>query len=107
MCSMTRGGSGVPSQEGLPELLRRIRKDVGLSIKAAGPRLGVNYTYLSKIENGAVAPSAELLSRMAEVYNENPEELFRAAKRLPPDVLDWLEEHRDEAIAVLRSRFAK
>src|SRR6266571_1080990 len=67
-------------------LLRQARKEAGASLKTAAPRLGVDYTYLSKIENGAVMPSVSLLSRMAKYYSVDSDALFTAADRLPPDV---------------------
>ncbi len=84
------------------ELLRGIRQEAGVGIKTVAPQLGVNYTYLSKIENGVVTPSAPLLSRMAKYYAVNRDSLFAAASRLPPDVERILEEHHHEAVELLR-----
>lgn len=91
--------------ESLGTLLRRLRQEAGVGIKSAGPELGVDYSYLSKIENGVVSPSAELLEKLAEYYEADSDSLFRAAGRIPPDVRQILDQHFDEAIAELRRRF--
>jgi transcriptional regulator with XRE-family HTH domain len=69
------------------------------------PEVGVNYTHLSKIENGVAMPSPALLSRLASYYAADSDQLHLAAERLPPDVETILSDHREEAILLLRSRF--
>lgn len=102
----TRKGTSTEPRR-LGPLLRRIREDAGISLKSAGPDLDVDYTYLSKIENGRVLPSADLLQRLAEYFGVDPDTLFGAANRLPPDVHRILVEHRAQAIEVLRSHFSR
>ncbi len=94
----------APRRE-LSQLLREVRQASGQSIKTAGPELGVNYSYLSKIENGKVVPSADLLKRMAALYQADADELFAAAGRLPLDVEKILSTHRGEAVRILREAF--
>jgi len=55
----------VAKAPSLGPTLREIRRESGVSLKAAGPELGVSYTYLSKIENGYVTPSAGFIERLA------------------------------------------
>jgi len=88
----------------LGPLIRDRRCASGLGLKRAAPHLGVTYTYLSKIENGLVTPSDELLQRMAAYYGDS-DALFAAASRLPPDVQAILRENQQEAVQVLRKRF--
>jgi transcriptional regulator with XRE-family HTH domain len=96
-----------PEPKALPALLREIRKGAGESLKSAGPELGVTYGYLSKIENGFVAPSAELLGRIASFYGTSQDELMLAAGRLPPDVVQILQQHPQEAVALLRKTLGR
>lgn len=96
-----------PAPKDLPTLLREIRKGAGESLKSAGPELGVTYGYLSKIENGFVAPSAELLARIAAYYGASQDELMLAAGRLPPDVTQILQKHPQKAIELLRKAFER
>src|SRR2546426_2956318 len=104
---MKRTSNDHSSQQGLGAMLRRARKEVGVGLKAAAPHLGVDYSYLSKIENGVVTPSAELLARMAKYYSTDQDSLFAAANRLPPDVEDILRKNKPEVIGILRKRFGR
>lgn len=88
----------------LGSLLREIRLSSGEGIKTAAPRLDVDYSYISKIENGLANPSPDFLTRVAALYGVDPDTLFLAAGRLPPDVDEILRERTKEAIALLRSR---
>ncbi len=90
---------------GLGETLRSIRKKSGVSIKSAAPELGVNYTYLSKIENGYVTPSSQFLGRLADFFKIDGDRLYVAAEKLPPDVEQILKKNLSEAVALLRRRF--
>ena len=76
-----------------------------MGIKSVAPDLGVDYSYLSKIENDVVSPSAELLTRFAQYYGAESDELYRVAGRLPPDVREILQQHFNDAVTLLRSRF--
>lgn len=68
------------------EYLRRVRKAVSLSQRAAAEQMAINFTYLSKIETGQLpAPSVEVLEKMAIAYGVSRLELFLRAKRLPPE----------------------
>jgi transcriptional regulator with XRE-family HTH domain len=88
-------------------LLREIRLDSGESIKAAAPLLNVDYTYLSKIENDVVAPSADLLTRLAAHYGVDVDTLFLAAGRLPPDIEQVVKAHPAEVMKLLRQHFGR
>ncbi len=62
----------------------------------------MTYTYLSKIENGRVRPSSELISRLAHRYGIDPDTLFTAAGKLPPDIEQIVRERPREAVDLLR-----
>jgi len=71
-----------------PEVLRSFRQRNQLKQEAAASLLGVSQAYVSKVENGAVQPSAALLKRLA-VLNREPQhrptmDLFKAAVRHAP-----------------------
>jgi transcriptional regulator with XRE-family HTH domain len=86
-------------------LLRELRTRAGIGIKQLGPELGVSYTYLSKLENDEVNPSAEFVSRVADYFSYDRNRLLLSAGKVPSEVLDILREHPDEAIGFLRERF--
>jgi transcriptional regulator with XRE-family HTH domain len=74
-------------------------------LKVVGAELGVSYTYISKIENGVVVPSPELLQRLAIYYKAEPDQLFRRADRLPPDVAAIVKNNREQVVELLRKHF--
>lgn len=86
-------------------LLRGIRVSAGEGIKTAAPFLDVDYSYLSKIENGVTVPSRSFLERVADHYGVNVDTLCLAAGRLPPDIEAIIESKPEEVIRLLRERF--
>ena len=87
------------------EILRQLRVDRGQGIKKLAPELGVNYSYLSKLENGYIGPSAELVVRVADHFNYDRNRLLLSAGKVPEEILAILRENPDEALAYLRQRF--
>jgi len=87
------------------EILRQLRVDRGQGIKKLAPELGVNYSYLSKLENGNIGPSAELVVRVADYFNYDRNRLLLSAGKVPEEILAILRENPDEALAYLRQRF--
>jgi transcriptional regulator with XRE-family HTH domain len=87
------------------EVLRSLRTAQGIGLKRLAPDLGVTYGYLSKLENDLVRPSPELIQRVAHYFDYESDTLFRLAQKIPPDVLDILREHPEEAVSYLRERF--
>ena len=91
------------TKNSLGSRLRKARIRAGLSLKAAGPVLGVNYSHLSKIENDLARPSAELLARLIARYEiRNSESVYAAAGVFPPDVERILAARAIDAYALLR-----
>lgn len=87
--------------------LKRLRKRKGISLKELGPALGVDYTYLSKIENGRSVPSEELVLRMGRYFGVDHDVLLLAADRIPEDIRRILRQNPREALAYLRERFSR
>jgi len=62
------------------EYLRAARKSAGLSQVKLAMAVGLHYTYVSKVESGAVPPfGPETLEKIALVLGVNWEYLFEAA----------------------------
>ncbi len=62
------------------ELLRRLRREQGLSLRIVAKKLGTQKGYLSGIENGKVnPPSAKLVKRIASLYRQDEKSLLRLA----------------------------
>ena len=87
------------------KILRELWLESGKGIKALAPELNVNYTYLSKLENGAIGPSHELIDRIADYFGFDRELLLLSAGKVPEDVLEILREHPVDAVASLRKQF--
>lgn len=86
-------------------ILRDLRTRTGQGIKRLAPELGVNYTYLSKLENDEIRPSEELVERIAAYFNYDKDRLLLSAGKVPGEILEILREHPEEAITLLRKRF--
>ena len=87
------------------EILRQLRHESGQGIKRLAPELGVNYSYLSKLETGAINPSAEFVSRVASYFGYDENRLLLSAGKVPDEIISILRKNPDEAIAYLRDRF--
>lgn len=86
-------------------ILRRLRTDAGVGIKRLGPELGVSYSYVSKLENGEVSPSEELIGRISAYFHYDRDRLLISAGKVPPEVLRILQAHPEDAVEFLRQRF--
>jgi transcriptional regulator with XRE-family HTH domain len=63
----------------LGEIVRENRKRLGLTGRALSDKLGVDFTYISKIENDVCIPSDRILYDLALLFELNPNKLFVAA----------------------------
>jgi len=72
------------------ERLRDLRKAKGLSQRALGDIVGVNFTYVSKIENEkldfAQFPSEDHIRKLAEALDADVDELLLLAKKIPDQI---------------------
>jgi transcriptional regulator with XRE-family HTH domain len=60
----------------LGNLLRRARYERGLSLRDVAHQLGMNFSYLQRIEQGERFPSADYIERLADFLCRPPVELF-------------------------------
>jgi transcriptional regulator with XRE-family HTH domain len=69
------------------ERVRDLRIAKGLSQRKLGERLGVSFTYVSKIENEKLdsgdSPSEQLICKIAKAIDVDEEELLILAKKIP------------------------
>jgi transcriptional regulator with XRE-family HTH domain len=87
-------------------ILRRLRREKGVSIKQLAPAVGVSYTYISKLENSRVSPSPEVVERLSHYFDHDSDELMFAAGKIPKDIITILQSNPQEAASYLRKRFA-
>ena len=78
--------SGTP--RGRMQLARRLselRTARGLTQAEFGTRVGLAYTYISRLENGRIGPSIALLEKLAEGLEVEVYQLFLSAGTEPQD----------------------
>ncbi len=92
--------------------VRQLRQAKGLTLRDLAPRVGIGFTYLSKVENGRLDfgdyPSEELIVRIAEALDADADELLLLAEKIPeairlrviqrPDAFRRLASLDDEAL---------
>lgn len=71
----------------LSTLLRSARRGLGLNLRDLAADVGVTASYLSRIENGEhVRIRGRTLERLAQALSLPADDVYRSARRLPPDV---------------------
>lgn len=89
------------------ERVRELRKEKGLTLRALAVKVGVNFTYLSKIENTkldfGVYPGAGLIRKLAKSLKANEDELLFLAEKIPDHIRRRVIERSDafQKIALL------
>src|ERR1700683_3809256 len=67
--------------------VRELRQGKGLSLRELAPKVGVGFTYLSKVENGRLDfgdyPGETLIRRLAKTFNADADELLLLAGKVP------------------------
>ncbi len=67
--------------------VRELRKAQGMSQRNLAERSRIDFTYLSKIENGRIEPPSEdVIRRIAEQLDANADELILLADKFPSDL---------------------
>ena len=86
--------------------LRELRVQAHLTQRELAEKIGVDFSYLSKMENGVLPPPSEkVLLKLAEALGADEDELFALAGKIPNDIAQLLK-HR-EALQFLRSGHAR
>jgi HTH-type transcriptional regulator, competence development regulator len=70
------------------ERLRQLRLAQRMNQRTLAARIGIDFTYLSKLENGRLdPPSAETIVKLAQALGANPDELLLLARKVPEDLI--------------------
>lgn len=81
----------------LGEYIHGLRRRKGYTLKQAAEEIGMNFTYLSKIENGHVIPEPDKLVAIARALDGSVTKMMRLSKNIPEEVLrSIIEELRQE-----------
>jgi HTH-type transcriptional regulator, competence development regulator len=69
--------------------IQRLRRERGLTQRTLANKLGIDFTYLSKLENDrGEAPGEETVRRLGELLQTDVEELLALAGKVPPALRD-------------------
>jgi transcriptional regulator with XRE-family HTH domain len=79
----------APDNETFGSRIRRLRRERGLNQRRLAAQVGIDFTYLSKLENNqsGQSPGEDLIRRLAEKLGEDPEDLLAMAGKVPVDAL--------------------
>ena len=79
-------------RETLGDRLKRVRSSRGLGLRATASRVGISPTYLSRVENNLETspPSEEKIRNLAEVLQDDFDELMQLAGRVPAEVSELI-----------------
>ncbi len=84
--------------------IRELRKANGWTLRDLAPKVGVGFTYLSKVENGRLDfgdyPSEALIHRLADALDADEQELLLLADKVPQQIMKRVKE-RPEAFLQL------
>src|SRR2546430_17133043 len=96
------------SQEPYGTFLRRRRLEKKLTQRDFADRVGVDFTYLSKVENGRLAaPSEATIGQIAKALGDDPDVHLAQARKVPLDLRAAVAELPVEAAMLLREMRAK
>ena len=74
------------------ERVRRRRQESGLGLRETAKRAGISATFLSRVETDAEKslPSEEVIRKLADILNDNFDELMVLAGRISSEVKDYV-----------------
>lgn len=84
--------------------LKKLRKQKRITQRDLAERIGVDFTYISKIENGQLknTPAIQTIEKIADVLEADPNELILLADKIPTEFKELI--MKDElAVRFLRS----
>ena len=77
-------------------MLKTYRKKRDISQRELSAAVGIDYTYISKIENGkADPPSEEAIIKIAETLGEDPDVMLITAKKIPTEFKNLIFKNKD------------
>lgn len=68
---------------GFGRVIKKLRREAGLTQRALALMVDVTPTYISRLENEAAEPSIKLVKRIARAIKTPPEIIFWAAVEIP------------------------
>lgn len=81
------------------KILKAFRTKKEISQRKLAELVGIDFTYISKIESGTMDPPAEdKIVKMAEILGEDPDAMLIAAKKIPSQFQKTITENKDMAM---------
>jgi transcriptional regulator with XRE-family HTH domain len=81
------GDADGPAAETFGMRIQRLRRERKLTQREVAQKLGIDFTYLSKLENDrGESPGEDLVRRLAEELQTDVEELLALAGRVPGEL---------------------
>lgn len=87
--------------------IRRERLALTMTQRDLAMRVGVGVPHISKVEADRESPSDDLIRRLAEVFEVDPDELLLAARRVPDDLIEQFADDPAKALAFFRRKYPK
>lgn len=73
------------------EALRTLRREANISQRELAANVGVDFSYISKLENGHLpAPAADTIVKLCAALKVEPEKLLSLSGKLPTDVQETM-----------------
>ena len=71
--------------------LRELRRSKGISQRELAEKVGVDFSYISKVENDRLPPpAADTIVRICDVLEVKPDDLLGLTGKMPTDVREML-----------------
>ena len=73
-------------------MVKKLRKERRITQRDLAEKVGIDFTYLSKIENGVpgFSPSADKIIKIAQVLETDADELILLAKKVPETIRETI-----------------
>ena len=73
--------------------IQALRRERDLTQREVAAKLGIDFTYLSKLENDrGEPPGEELVRKLAEILDADPEDLLALAGRVPGELREMAQQ---------------
>ena len=87
--------------------IRGLREEKGISLRGFAAAVGISPTYVSKVERDEFPPPGEeTIKKMAELLQQNPDELLALAGKTATDIAEIVQE-RPEILPTFFRKAAK
>lgn len=97
------GDDRRPVESSFGKRIRELRRAKGLTQRQVAAELGIDFTYLSKLENDrGEPPGEETVRRLAHLYGADPEDLLALAGKVPVELRRKAAEDREFALLLRR-----